>query len=196
MLVRWPAGISGGRALDHLIHFTDWVPTLLSLAGVTRVSGPRLDGRDVAPLLTGGTLPEAPRRFWQWNFYVPYGGTNAAVRDGDWKLVRPMISGTRFFTKEMFESEADERLCHSFVEADLRHKADPSSVTQLIPVPRVRYPGPEPAELYNLRDDPGETVDLAGQFPDRAHRMLRELETWFEEVEAERRRFAETMVRV
>jgi len=182
--------------LDHLVHFTDWAPTLLSLAGITRQAGPALDGRDVSPLLAGAALPEAPRRFWQWNFYVPYVGTNAAVRDGDWKLVRPMISGTRFFAKELFESEADAELCQSFVEADLKHKADPRSVTQLIPVPRVRYPAPEPAELYNLRDDPNETVDLAAQYPDRVHRMLRELESWFEDVEAERRRFAETGVEI
>lgn len=196
MIVRWPAGFSGGRMLDHLVHFTDWVPTLLSLAGITRPAGPALDGCDVSPLLAGAALPEAPRRFWQWNFYAPYVGTNAAVRDSEWKLVRPMISGTRFFAREMFESEADARLCQAFVEADLKHKADPGSVTQLIPVPRVRYPAPEPAELYNLRDDPNETVDLAAKFPDRVHRMLLELERWFEDVEAERRRFAETMVRV
>ena len=196
MILRWPEGIGGGCTLDHLVHFTDWVPTLLSLAGIARVAGPRLDGRDVSALLRGGTLPEEPRRFWQWNFYVPYVGTNAAVRDGDWKLVRPMISGTRFFTKDLFESEADEQLCKSFVAADLQHKADPASVTQLLPVPRVRYPAPERAELYNLGDDPNETKDLAAQHPDRAQRMLRELESWFEDVEAERRRFAETMVRV
>jgi arylsulfatase A len=196
LLVRWLAGIAGGRVLDHLAYFTDWVPTLLGLAGIQRVAGPPLDGRDVSPLLTGGTIAEAPRRFWQWNFYVPYVGTNAAVRDGDWKLVRPLISGTRFFTRDMFESEADAELCQSFVAADLQHKADPASVTQLIRVPRVRYPAPEPAQLYNLLEDPNETVDLAAQHPDRVHRMLRELETWFEDVEAERRRFAETMVPV
>jgi len=196
MLVRWPAGIAAGRMLDHLVHFTDWVPTLLGLAGIRRVAGPPLDGHDVSALLTGGTIPEAPRRFWQWNFYVPYVGTNAAARDGDWKLVRPLISGTRFFSRDLFESEADAALCQSFVAADLQHKADPASVTQLLPVPRVCYPAPEPAQLYNLREDPNESADLAAQHPDRVHRMLRELETWFEDVEAERRRFAQTGVSV
>lgn len=196
MIVRWPAGIPGGRMSDHLVHFTDWVPTLTALANIAPISGPPLDGSDVSPLLTGGELSDAPRRFWQWNFYAPYVGTNAAVRDGDWKLVRPMISGTRFFAKEMFVSEMDERRCASFVDADLKHKADPLSVTQLIPVPRVRYPPPEPAELYHLREDPNETVDLAARYPERVSRMLRELETWFEDVEAERRRFAETGVEV
>jgi arylsulfatase A len=196
MIVRWPGGMPGGRISDRLIHFTDWVPTLTALAGIARTSGPPLDGCDVSPLLRGGELSEAPRRFWQWNLYAPYVGTNAAARDGDWKLVRPMITGTRFFTKEMFVSEADEQLFTSFVQADLNHKTDPRSVTRLIPVPHVRYPPPEPVELYNLRNDPNETVDLAAHCPERASRMLRDLETWFEEVEAERRRFAETGVAI
>jgi hypothetical protein len=82
------------------------------------------------------------------------------------------------------------------VGADQQHKADPASVSQLIRVPRAPDPLPAPSQLYNLREDPNEIVDLAARHPDRAHRMLCELETWFEDVEAERRRFAETMVRL
>ena len=41
-------------------------------------------------------------------------------------------------------------------------------------------------ELYNITEDPLEREDLALTYPDRVHRMLSELETWFEEVEAER----------
>jgi hypothetical protein len=33
----------------------------------------------------------------------------------------------------MFEFEAEAELCRSFVTADQQHKADPASVTQLIP---------------------------------------------------------------
>ena len=36
---------------------------------------------------------------------------------------------------------------------------------------------PEP-QLYNLRDDPGETVNLAGQMPDRTAAMAAQLEAW------------------
>ena len=32
-----------------------------------------------------------PRRFWQWNRYTPMISCNAAMRDGDWKLLRPRI---------------------------------------------------------------------------------------------------------
>ena len=45
-------------------------------------------------------------------------------------------------------------------------------------------------ELYNIENDPHENIDLAQQRPDRVQRMKRELETWFEAVEADRRRIA------
>ena len=62
-----------------------------------------------------------------------------------------------------------------------------NSANRLRRAPALRSPGPEPPELYNLANDPGEEHDLAEANPDRVHQMLRELETWFEEVEADRR---------
>ncbi|HOU89771.1 MAG TPA: hypothetical protein PLU22_01935, partial [Polyangiaceae bacterium] len=40
----------------------------------------------------GQARAERPKRFWQWNRYTPLAVCNAAVRDGDWKLVRPGIA--------------------------------------------------------------------------------------------------------
>ena len=187
MIVRFPGRIQAGAMCDELVHFTDWLPTLIGLCGIDRIEGPAFDGHDLSPLFYGEELNLESRRFWQWNFYVPEIGTNAAMREGDWKLVRPMITGTRFFSKELFVSEEDERRTKAFVEADLQHKKDPRSVTELLPIPRVHLPEPEVPELYNLADDPGETTDLAKEFPERTSGMLSQLETWFEEVEADRR---------
>ena len=108
------------------------------------------------------------------------------MRDGDWKLVQPMISGTRYFSKELYVSEEDELRTKAFSKADSQHKQDPQSISELLPIPRVRLPDPEPPELYNLAEDPGEQNDLASKYPERTSKMLTELETWFEEVEAER----------
>jgi arylsulfatase A-like enzyme len=186
MIVRYPDVVPAGTWNDDLVHFCDWLPTLLGLAGVERVDGPALDGCDVGASLRGEPPQQSPRQFWQWNFYLPYVGTNAAVRDGNWKLVRPMIAGTRFFSKELYASEEDEAKMRAFVEADLLHKKDPQAVTALLPVPRIRMPPPEPPQLYDLSADPFEAEDLAAQHPERVARMLRQLESWFEDVEAER----------
>ena len=187
MIVSWPGTLQGGRWIDNLTHFTDWMPTLLSLAGIERPAGPPMDGYDLSPMLMGEPQQVEPRRFWQWNHYVPRLATNAAMRDGDWKLVRPLIEGTRFFNKEMLENPEDQALVDAFVAADLKHKEDPAAVTKTLPYPALMSPDPEPAELYNLAEDPGEQHNLADVQPGRVRRMLRELETWFEEVEADRR---------
>ena len=57
------------------------------------------------------------------------------------------------------------------------------------PVERTLSPPGDP-ELYNIKNDPHENINLAHQQPGRVHRMKRELETWFEAVEADRRRIA------
>ena len=187
MIVRRPGTIEGGRMVDDLAHFTDWMPTLLSMVGIERPAGPPMDGQDLSPTLLGERQQVEPRRFWQWNHYLPGLATNAAMRDGDWKLVRPLIEGTRFFNKEMLQNPEDQALVDAFVAADLKHKRDPAAVTETLPYPALRSPDPEPPELYNLADDPGEEHDLAQTNADRVHRMLRELETWFEDVETDRR---------
>ena len=129
-----------------------------------------------------------PRRFWQWNFYYPSVSTNAAVREGDWKLVRPMIAGTRYYQNpDLFVSEEDAARTAAFIEADIRHKEDPASVTELLPVPNIKYPSAEKPQLFNLADDPEEQFDVADRHPELTRRLLTELETWFESVEAERR---------
>jgi len=186
MIVRYPDRVRAGVWNDDLAHFTDWMPTLLRMAGVEPIDGPPIDGHDLGASLLGEPPEQPPRQFWQWNFYLPCAGTNAALRDGQWKLVRPMISGTRFFSKDLYASEEEEAKMRAFVEADLLHKKDPQAITTLVPVPRIRMPPPEPPELYDLSVDPFEHEDLAARHPDRVARMLRMLETWFEDVEAER----------
>jgi len=58
----------------------------------------------------------------------------------------------------------------------------------IIPMPETPrdLSSPPPPELYNLLDDPLESRNLAEWESDRVSRMLSELETWFEEVEADR----------
>ena len=92
------------------------------------------------------------------------------MRDGDWKLVRPAIRET-FAVPDIQYLQTSMYDCEYFLRNG---------------VLRSEPPPPPPAELYNLAADPLEQHNLAGQDPDRVTRMLRELETWFEEVEAER----------
>lgn len=176
MILRWPAGgMTGGRRCDEFVHFTDWLPTLLAAAGTEPPADLQLDGCNALPVLQGESPPANPRRFWQWNRYTPVPECNAAMRDGDWKLVHPVI-------KEAMWTSPDE------MAMDRRFEMAPDEFEDIIrgPEPDRELSPPAKPELYNLARDPGEEHDVAAEFPDVAHRMVREIETWFEEVEQER----------
>jgi len=53
LLMRWPAGFSGGRRITSIMSHLDLVPTILAATGTAGHS--ELDGRDVLPLLRGET---------------------------------------------------------------------------------------------------------------------------------------------
>ena len=176
MVVRWPGGgVEGGRFVDETAHFTDWLPTIAAACCSQAPDDRVIDGRNVMSMLRGEGPVDDVARFWQWNRYTPVVEANAAVRDGDWKLVRPKIAEA--FATPPREGDLDSKL-----------KYDPESVPDLdrSPEPEREIPPPPPAELYNLATDPVEHNDLADAEPETASRLLGMLESWFEEVEAER----------
>ncbi len=177
MLLHWPAaGMTGGRTVAEFAHFTDWLPTLCAAAQVAPPANVRLDGQNLLPVLRDGKSQENPRRFWQWNRYSPVGDCNAAMRDGDWKLVRPIIAKAMWTAPEEMALDRDWEM-HPEHFVDILRTPEP---------PRQLPPAPPP-ELYNIAADPEEKNNLAPAHPDRVHRMLQNLETWFEDVEADRR---------
>jgi arylsulfatase A-like enzyme len=175
MLIRWPDGIEGGREVHDMVHFCDWFPTLLAAVGLDVPPGLKLDGVSALPVLRGerGQIPT--RRFWQWNRYTPLVTTNAAARDGEWKLIRPAIDlamrvpDLHWLWVSMY---GPEYFLQNGVITD--------------PEPERDMPPPVPPELYNIIEDPLEQENLADKYPRRAQKMLHDLEAWFEDVEADR----------
>lgn len=177
LLLRWPEQLQGGRTIDHMVHMADWVPTLLAMMEVPLPDGNLpLDGVNVWPMIQGRLEAGAPRRCWQWNRYTPLVECNAAIRDGEWKLVRPALNEAmavpdiQWLHTSMYEYEY-------FVEHGIITEPDP---------PRD-VPPPPPPELYNIVDDPFEQTNVAAQHPEIASRLLCDLENWFEDVERDRR---------
>jgi arylsulfatase A len=175
-VVRWPNGIAAGATVDDLVHFTDWLPTLVAAAGVEPPRSLVLDGVDVLPLLRGegGSVPTT--RFWQWNRYEPVAACNAAMRDGRWKLVHPALP------EAMEVAPAD-------LARDVQLKYSPDEATDITttPAPQRTLPAPPPPQLFDLDADPFELDDLAAAHPGRTATMAAALGTWFEEVEGDRR---------
>jgi len=95
MFLHWPNGQRYAPTEDGLVSIMDFYPTMLDLAGVPLPEGQPSDGISLAPLLRGGSLPALQERplFW-YNVTTgvePPGKIIqpvAAVRHGDWRLVR------------------------------------------------------------------------------------------------------------
>lgn len=177
MFLRWPGVVEPGSVSHQVAHFTDWVPTFLSLVGepdAIRLPG---DGIDLSVVLSGGDHVAGPKRFWQWSRYQPLVHVNAAVRDGRWKLLYPAIERILEIRPE------DPRQ-----ERALRADPDTYELPPWLEVPE--YPAdletPEPM-LFDIASDPGESLDLVDRFPAIVRRLRSDLETWFDHVEADRR---------
>lgn len=78
-ILRWPGRLPQGQISSTPGTGFDITATALAAAGAPQT--PDLDGRDLAPLLTGA-MP-APDRTLYWRL-----GLQGALRDGDWKLVK------------------------------------------------------------------------------------------------------------
>lgn len=179
-IVRWPAGMDGARQVDGMVHFTDWLPTLLSMVGIDPPRDVALDGVDVTDVLRGARVPSSPPRFWQWNRYRPVAECNAAMRDGGWKLVRPAID-------EMLQPTPGD------LRIDIQSKFNPDAFTTLTDGPMPEWPlfTPPAPQLFDLDADPGEEHDVASAHPDRVRRMESELSAWFESMERDRASIAD-----
>lgn len=85
LIIRWPGHVPAGKVVDEPVINTDWIPTLLELAGRPVPSG--MDGISFASGLTGGAMPKR-KLFWHFPHYNNQGGRpSGAVRDGDWLMV-------------------------------------------------------------------------------------------------------------
>lgn len=176
LIARWPAGLEGGgRRFDGMAHFTDWFTTLLAVADISLPDDRPIDGINLLPVLRGdsGNLPD--RRFWQWNRYTPVRSCNAAVRDGDWKLVYPVIpEAMQVFDGEWLDVSMYQP--EYFIERGIFTDQEPER----------DIPPPGTPELYNIAEDPEEHHNLAETHPERVEALRLALENWFDEVEAER----------
>jgi uncharacterized sulfatase len=76
----WPKRIASGTVWKKPVIALDITVTMNAAAGLPR--DPALDGVDLLPLLAAGE-DKAPSRDLYWRFW-----NQAAVRSGDWKLLR------------------------------------------------------------------------------------------------------------
>lgn len=84
-IAQWKGRIPAGRVLEQPVMQIDFLPTAVAAAGGEVKPEWNLDGANLLPLLEGKSAA-APHAALYWRFGVQY-----AVRQGDWKLVKPHI---------------------------------------------------------------------------------------------------------
>ena len=82
---QWKGRIPAGRVLDQPVISVDVAATAIAAADAEIKPEWKLDGANLLPLMEGKTA-DAPHDALFWRFGVQY-----AVRQGDWKLVKPHI---------------------------------------------------------------------------------------------------------
>ena len=176
-IVTWPGHIPGGKVVATPVHGCDWLPTLYSLTGKSAPPNANpFDGLNLMPLLAGEPLPALTDRLLQFQRtrYAPVSHTNAAVREGRWKLYWPGDKAS--LAKDGGRDNPSFRRGvvqpHWEMPLDTELAAPP-------PAPRVA------ARLYDLAADPGEQRDVAAAHPEIVAALARKHDAWFHEVEAE-----------
>lgn len=84
-VARWPGKIAPGRVSDYLGYFPDVLPTVAEVTGAQPPAG--VDGLSIVPELFGAAAAgheQAQHEFLYWEI-----GGWTAIRQGDWRAVRP-----------------------------------------------------------------------------------------------------------
>lgn len=159
-IVRWPGRVPSGRTSDEILTTMDILPTVAKLIGGDLPKHP-IDGRDAWPVLAA--QPDAKSPHEAFFFYAD--SELHAVRSGDWKLHLPHryleVAGEpgRDGKPSYFDKLQPDSLTKSGLEGiATRHGYR---------VERLSL------SLYNLRDNIGETTNVADQHPDVVQRLLK-----------------------
>jgi arylsulfatase A-like enzyme len=81
-VLSWPGGLPADTVFTNAVSSLDFTPTFLAAAGRPTSPGDDLDGVNLLPHLRGENLAP-PHDTLLWRFTI-----TAAIREGDWKLIR------------------------------------------------------------------------------------------------------------
>lgn len=157
-IVRWPGHVPQGGVCDEPVMEIDLLPTLAALAGA-ELPQKKIDGRDILPLLEGKAGAKSPHEA-----LVFYGGDELqAVRSGEWKLhfPHPYITVDGEPGKDGKPAQFGKMKPKAITQSGIGGIASRHGY-------RVEQTG---LALYDLKNDPGETQDVAKEHPEVVERL-------------------------
>jgi arylsulfatase A-like enzyme len=137
-IVRWPGVVKAGSENNSLVSNLDVLPTVLEMAGAELPQGQPADGVSIVPLLKG-------EKYQRDDLMLEVNYTRAVVDKDGWKYVAVRVPDElrkKHGAKVTQGGEAPDKV---FLKQD------------------EQFPGYyDPDQLYNLKEDPQEQVNLAG----------------------------------
>ena len=178
MIVHWAGQVQAGLVCDEMVSVTDILPTFLHAAGVEEPEG--LSGRALQPLLAGKEVTD-----WRTSLqFITTGAAPAigclqfAFRTGHFKLiVTPQGQGNNLSALAYMK----QYNAH-FIAGCTREEID--AAPAMVRKAYAEYLNPPQYELYDLRKDPEEWMNLAGE-PEHTEvleKMLAGYREWQKEV--------------
>ena len=149
-LVRWPGKIKPA-VTDAVAMYCDIVPTLVDIAGGTT---PRVDGKSLYPVLNGETSDHREHAY-----LVHQGGgyTQRAIRNKEYKLIWNPKQDNDYYLDVMMAPKSGKTFAKAWREWQEKAETDPDARAKIDRV--VKHPE---FELYNIKKDPWELDNLAG----------------------------------
>lgn len=154
-ILRWPGKTKPGSVSDEPVCGVDFLPTVCAITGIEPPRDRTLDGASFLPVLSGGKVKRNTPLYWHFNRAA--GEPKVAMRVGDWKILATLDKTPPPRGNDITEQEERD-----FKDAKL-----------------------EKFSLYNLRDDIGETRDLAATEPAKLAELKSLLERKYLEVRTE-----------
>ena len=157
LIMKWPERIEAGAEIEELVHIIDMYPTFMEIAHAKEERDYKIDGESLSPLMYGEGSFTRDVLYFHHPHYVPmYAKTpGSIVRKGDYKLIYYFGD---YLNTEGFEAE--HRKLYGKLELG------------------------EKTELFNIKEDIGETTDLSGDMPEKVEEMMVLLKDWWEETSA------------
>ena len=170
VIVRWPGQLQPGTVREDLVSTQDFAPTMLSVAGVEIPS--YMQGRI---FLGDATQPEPDYLFFHRDRMDEAYELMRAARDRHFKYIRNYKVGRTY-------AQTIDYMNKMPTLVDLRQMHVGGELTQA--QSRFFRTHKSAEELYDLEQDPHETVNLAWmpEHADRVARMRAALEAWQDEV--------------
>lgn len=147
----------------------DIFPTLLALTNIIPSKSNKLDGQDITEILKGKQTEHAP-------VFSMHNSDIMSVRKGDWKL---FVREPRYWKETDLSTWKDKRAPDgTTIIAPIEGQANPSMYPGLIP-----FKPENKIQLFNLKDDPTESTDLAKEKPELVAELMEDYKAFEASIE-------------